>query len=270
MSSAPHADPAGRVRVDHDGDIAVITISRADKHNAISVEMWTQLRDAGREVASEDAVRVVIVRGEGRSAFSAGADISEFAGARGSVIDAERYADLVGEAESALIDAGKPTIAMIHGICVGGGAGIALACAIRFADEELGFAIPASKLGIVYHQTAVERLVQAVGPGLALDLLVSARSMDAVEAHACGLIARVPFQADELEEATLAYAHGIATRAPISVAGAVAGVRLALRPGDEALRRELARLRRAAIESEDYREGVRAFAEKRRPRFTGR
>jgi enoyl-CoA hydratase/carnithine racemase len=267
MSTPPQA---GRVEVDRDGHVAIVTIGRPEKHNALGVEMWGRLRDAARELAADDAVRVIVVRGAGTAAFSAGADISEFAQERGSIVDAERYGELVEQAESALADAGKPTIAMIHGICVGGGAGVALACAIRFADDAFSFAIPSARLGIVYHQDAVERLVAAVGPAVALDLLVSARTMGAGEAQSCGLITGPPLPAHELEAATLAHARRIASRAPLSVAGAVAGVRLALRPGDARLQRELERLRRAAVESEDYREGVRAWGERRSPRFGGR
>jgi len=270
VSSLPEdGSVAGRIRLDRDDHVAIITISRPEKHNALSIEMWKALRDAARDVAADSSVRAVVVRGEGRLAFSAGADIAEFNAARSSAGDAQRYAELLEETELALMGTRKPTIAMIHGLCVGGGAGIALACAVRFADEAFRFSIPASKLGVVYHQTAVDRLVHTVGPTLALDVLMSGRELDAAEARSHGLI-RGPFPADELEDAAFGYARLVGSRAPIAVEGAWVGVQLALNPGSGDLHREIARLQREAIESQDYREGVRAFVDKRRPRFTGR
>lgn len=256
----------GRIRVNQTDAVATITISRPSKHNALSLEMWRQFHDATIKVSSDDSIRVVVVRGEGRQAFSSGADISEFGEVRQNAATAESYSDTIERAERALIESRKPILALLHGICAGGASGIALACTLRFADERFQFSIPAARLGVVYHQTAVDRLVQQVGPSTAMDILVSGRFLAVDEARACGLVDAV-YPTDVVEERVYEYANRVATSAPMSVEGAWAGVQAALHPHDSALREEVARLQSAAHESADYREGIQAFLEKRRPVF---
>jgi enoyl-CoA hydratase/carnithine racemase len=256
----------GRVSLTRDGMIATITISRPDKHNALNVEMWRQLREVASEASRDDAVRAVVVRGEGTEAFSAGADISEFAEVRQDAATAERYSETIEAAELALIAARKPVLAMLHGICAGGGCGIALACTLRFADDAFRFAIPAARLGVVYHQTAVDRLVQHVGPSTAMDILMSGRFINGEQGLARGLVDAI-YPSTELEQRVYGYAELIAKRAPTSVEGAWVGVQAALNPHDSDLRQEVARLQAAAHESADYKEGVKAFLEKRDPVF---
>jgi enoyl-CoA hydratase/carnithine racemase len=266
--SAPNAPSGsdGRIRVDQDGPIATITISRPEKHNALSLGMWRELHDAAVAVSTDDSVRVVVMRGEGTEAFSAGADISEFAEVRQDAEKANSYSQTIESTELTLVSSRKPTIAMLHGICAGGGCGIALACTLRFADHGFRFAIPAARLGVVYHQTAVDRLVQHVGPSVAMDILMSGRFIGVEEARSRGLVDAV-HPAGELEEQVYRYARQVARRARVSVEGAWAGVQAALNPHDTGLRDEVVRLQVAAHDSEDYREGVRAFLEKRQPVF---
>jgi enoyl-CoA hydratase/carnithine racemase len=256
----------GCIRVDQTDSVATITISRPGKHNALSLAMWRQFHDAAIRVASAPSIRVVVIRGEGQDAFSSGADISEFGEVRQNAATAESYSDTIEQAELTLIRSRKPILALLHGICAGGACGIALACTLRFADERFRFSIPAARLGVVYHQTAVDRLVQQVGPSTAMDILMTGRFLAADEAHACGLVDAV-YPADVVEERVYEYAGQIAASAPMSVEGAWAGVQAALHPHDAALRKEVARLQSAAHESADYREGIRAFLEKRPPVF---
>lgn len=257
---------SGSVSLVRDGAIGTISIQRPSKYNALSLEMWRQLHEAAAEASGDDCIRVVVVRGDGRAAFSAGADISEFTDVRGDAANARDYSDTIERAERALINTRKPTIAMLHGICAGGACGIALACALRFADHAFRFAIPASRLGVVYHQTAVDRLVQHVGPSTALDILMSGRYVAADEAYARGLVDAL-HPTDQLESQVYTYAEMVATAAPHSVEGAWVGVHAALDPHNTELRREIVRLQADAHDSLDYREGVQAFLEKRAPVF---
>src|SRR4051812_30660111 len=146
------------------------------------LEMWEALPAAVERLVAADEVRVLVVRGEGAGAFSAGADIAEFPGRRTRPEDAARYGEAVVGAVDALAGCRKPTIALLHGAAAGGGAGIALACALRFADDRLRFSIPAAQLGVVYEGAIVSRLVETVGASYAFDLLASARTVGPEEA----------------------------------------------------------------------------------------
>ncbi len=257
------------LRTRREGGIATVTISQPARMNALTSAMWEALPQALQSLAGDPETRVLVIEGDGQAAFSAGADISEFGERRTSVDDAERYSLTVSAGLRELIGLRIPTIARIHGVCSGGGAAIALACQLRFASDALQFAIRAARLGIVYELEAVEQLVLVAGQSVAYDLLSSGRTVGAVEAKSLGLVNEV-VPADSLESHVDEYAAGLAANARLPIEGAITAIAAARDSGDAALRRHVQELQREAIESADYAEGVRAFIEKRAPRFGAR
>jgi enoyl-CoA hydratase/carnithine racemase len=258
----------GCVRIEREGKRGLIVLDQPSRLNAMTLAMWRQLEGAMAELANDDRITTIVVRGMG-SAFSAGADITEFASLRSTPSDIDRYEANVAAAQRALLETRKPTIALLHGACSGGGAVIALCCRIRFADDSLRFSIPAARIGLVYDRVAVGRLVAAVGPALAYDMLISARTLTSDEALRTGLVNAV-IPAADLDRHVEEYTDRVAMLAPISQRGAWAAVRAAEEPTEEKWRLELAELERAAFASADYQEAVAAFLDKRPPRFAGK
>ena len=256
------------VRSERRGGIGILTISQPGRLNALRRHMWDELPGVLGELTADRAVRVVVVRGDGDDAFSAGADISEFPENRATVEAAAGYSESVSAALAALAQVRTPTNAMLHGACVGGGAGIALSCALRFADDRLRFSIPAARLGVVYEAEAIAALVHAVGASYAFDILVSGRTIGPDEALRIGLVNGVVSR-DGLEAHVQEYAERVAANAPIPMEGAWVAIRATQEPGNDAWLRELARLQKLAIESDDFAEGVAAFLAKRPPVFRG-
>ncbi|MEU5694983.1 enoyl-CoA hydratase-related protein [Actinosynnema sp. NPDC020468] len=243
------------------GAVATLTIDRPAKRNAMSYAMWSALPGLLARVAADDAVRVLVVRGGEH--FSAGADIGEFTTLRAGAEGAARYGEAVHAGERAIADLGKPTIAAVTGFCVGGGCEIALACDLRIAAADARFGITPAKLGIVYNFSSTRRLVDAVGPAWAKQILFGAELIDAATALRIGLVNEV----HESVDARVAELAGvIASRAVVSVRGAkhiVERIGDGLADEDDAVRAWYDE----AVHSAEYAEGVRAFLEKRPPRF---
>jgi enoyl-CoA hydratase/carnithine racemase len=256
------------LRVRRDGALATLTLNRPDKHNAITVAMWEALPGVLAALDGDAAVRVLVVRGAGEEAFASGADISEFGRVRSGAESARVYSAGVAAAERALADFPKPTIAMIHGFCVGGGLELALACDLRWASAAGRFGITAARLGIVYGFDATRRLARVVGPSHARDLLFSGRLVEAEEARAMGLVNRV-CAPGELEKETHAYARALAQQAPLAQRGAKEMLQHLAGEGSMT-GEDIAAFIEAAYDSADYREGVRAFLARRAARFEGR
>jgi enoyl-CoA hydratase/carnithine racemase len=256
------------LRSERRGAVGILTISQPERLNALKRRMWDELPATLGELTTDPAVRVIVVRGDGDDAFSAGADISEFPENRATVEAAARYSESVSAALDTLAQTRTPTIAMLHGACVGGGAGLALSCALRFADDRLRFSIPAARLGVVYEAEAIAALVHAVGASFAFDILISGRTVGPDEALRIGLVNGV-VPRGELEAHVLDYAERVATNAPIPMEGAWVAIRATREPGNDAWLRELSRLQKRAIESDDFAEGVAAFLAKRPPVFRG-
>ncbi|MDR3461865.1 MAG: enoyl-CoA hydratase [Beijerinckiaceae bacterium] len=255
------------VRVDVDGSIGWVTFANPARRNAVTLSMWRAVPEIFAELKTDPCVGVVVVRGDGEEAFVSGADISEFADSRATADAALDY-EAAGSAALRSIQAfEKPTIAMISGHCVGGGVALALACDLRFAAVNARFSIPAARLGLGYDLDAVSRLVQAVGPSRAKDVLFSARRLDAAEALAIGLVDRM-LAVGALESTVREYAETVASNASLTIKASKLSVDASFPP--DAHKVEQARAAIAAcFASADYKEGWTAFLEKRAPAFRG-
>jgi enoyl-CoA hydratase len=256
------------LRLERDGDIGFLIASNPQRMNAFTAAMWEAVPRLIAAAEADDAIRVIVLRGAGTRAFSAGADISEFDSAR-SGDAAAAYDELNDGAFRALSGCSKPIIAMIHGFCLGGGLAIALCADIRIADETSEFAIPAAKLGLGYNARWMRPLLAAVRPAHAKEMLFTGRRFKVAEALGMGLVNSVVTTA-ALEEKVRGLASEIAANAPLTV-------RAAKRTIDELTRNpqtpDLAALDAAVAScftSADYAEGRLAFKEKRKPVFKGR
>jgi enoyl-CoA hydratase/carnithine racemase len=257
------------ILVQQDGPIATVVINRPAMRNAISFAMWGELARVTEELGKTDSVRAVVYRGAGTVAFASGADISEFKEQRKDVTSAAHYNAQTAAAYSTIRECPKPTVAMIFGFCMGGAMAVAMACDMRFAAEGSKFGIPAARLSIIYGADSVGQLVDLVGPAYAKDILYSARTVDDREALAMGFIQRL-LPAAELEAYTYDYLRKVADNAPLSVRGAKATIESYLMGLTDERRKKLRDLAVEATESEDYKEGTRAFLEKRAAKFQGR
>jgi enoyl-CoA hydratase/carnithine racemase len=263
---ASHAD--GRLLAGRIEDIGVVLFNQPEKRNAISLAMWDGIRAALDSFANDEGVRAVIYAGAGDKAFTAGADISEFATRRDGAEANAEYARIGAGGRKAMTGFPKPTIACIQGSCIGGGLGMALNADIRVASAGSVFGVPAARRAIAYGIEPMEQLVRHVGPGNARLILFTGRSFTAEEALGMGLI-EVLAKADAAE-AAIGLAREIAANAPLSLRA------LKFTLGEvprEPARRDAAAMEammRACMDSPDYRESHTAFMEKRKPAFAGR
>ena len=233
--------------------------------------MTRAMPGAFRALAADPDVRVIVVRGAGDAAFASGADLAEQQSRAGSGERTPARADAMfsGIGADAVLGCHTPVIAMITGWCMGGGLLLALCADLRVAARTSVFAIPAAKLGLAYPIEAAEMLVHVCGPGAAAELLFTGDRVDAERASAMGLVDILVEPAD-LEGRVRALAGSIAERAPLSIAAAKASIRLASGGRYAPDRATVVAAIEAAWDSDDAREGVAAFAEKRSPRFAGR
>lgn len=268
MTAADGTGVPPSIHLDVRDGVAWLSISNPPRMNALTASMWGSIPELCAEAEGRSDVRLVVLRGAGERAFSAGADISEFQTARTGAA-ARDYDALNHAAFGALIGLAKPTIAMIHGFCLGGGLGLAACCDLRFADEGSQYAIPAAKLGIGYDPRWVRTLLEIAPPSRVKELIFTGRRFNADEALAMGLINRV-VPSQRLEGEVAAIAAEIAANAPLTIRAAKAAINGLTRQPESADLSELTSLVRACFESEDYAEGRRAFLEKRKPRFEGR
>jgi enoyl-CoA hydratase/carnithine racemase len=253
-SDGPREDDLAEIEIVVDDKVAVVTLNRPAQRNAMTLAMWQDVARIFNELGDDAGVRAIILTGAGGN-FSVGADVSEFASVRSNM------------AESAAYDAAvpKPVIAVLEGYCLGGGCHLSMSCDFRFAHANAAIGIPAAKLSIVYGIRSTQRLLALVGLTNAKRMLYAAERFGATEAREMGFADRVG--ADPMAEART-FAAEMAALAPLSIAGAK---RILTDLAMGALDRYVAQtLIDRVSDSEDYREGRKAFAEKRAPAFRGR
>jgi enoyl-CoA hydratase len=254
------------VLLDRRDRVAVITINRPEKRNALNIQTRAEGAAILDELRADDSVRVVVITGAGDKAFIAGADIAEFAG-RTAI--SQREIMLERGLFNAVDTFPKPIIAMVNGYCLGGGCEVALACDIRVASETASFGQPEINLGIIPGGGGTQRLPRLVGEGKAMEMILTGEIIDAQTAFNVGLVNHV-VPADQLEIKTMEIANRIAEKSPIALRLAKEAIKLASRSNlDEGLRREVD-LFALCFSSADKDEGVTAFLEKRKPVFKGK
>ncbi|MFJ4290729.1 enoyl-CoA hydratase [Cupriavidus sp. NPDC089707] len=258
--------------VEKRGSTGWITFNDPGRHNAVSFDMWAALPKALAAFERDDEVRSVVLTGAGERAFVSGANISQFDNLRSAEEAVAAYEQVAETAQLALYDYAKPTLARIKGYCIGGGLNIALCCDIRIASADSTFAIPAGKLGLGYRLTAIRNLVSTVGAANALEIFLTANRYAAADARALGLVNQVTDTADAaaLDAALQVRLDQIAANAPLTLRAGKRMIRQLQQLGPEVDIAGMQQLVMQCFASNDYREGKRAFAEKRSPVFTGK
>jgi len=256
--------PEDVVMVEKKDHICTVTINRPERRNALSPEVANRLIDVFQSVGDDGQTQVVVLRGAGQQSFSAGFDL-------GSGMPGGERSGLLDTANSAIESCPCPVLAMVYGYAVGGGLGLALACDLRLAADNARLGIPGAKLGIMYSVEGIQRLINLLGAGVTRRLLLTGSPVDASTAYTMGLVDQVS-PVGRLHQDTYGLAREIAENAPLSVRAAKAAINKLThsRAADPEVSKELLALRAQVMQSEDAREGRRAFVEKRRPAFKGK
>jgi enoyl-CoA hydratase len=256
------------IKVQRDGPVGSIIFSNADKFNAMTADMWRTLPEKVAELDADRSIRVIVLTGDGDRAFVSGADISQFGEQRTDPAALASYNAAIDAAYLAPVKASKPTIAKIRGICMGGGLGLAAGCDIRICADDTRFRMPAARLSLGYNQAGVHRFAALIGVQNTYDIFFSARIFDAQDALRMGFVSRITPVGD-LDAAVAELTGAIAENAPLTAKSVKLTMNAYLNRMAEVDAPEVLAAIDACNLSEDYKEGVRAFAEKRQPRFTG-
>jgi enoyl-CoA hydratase len=255
--------------VEKKGAVGWIVFNQPAKRNAINGAMWRGIPAAMTRFDADASVRCVAFRGAGTAAFSAGADISEFRKIRAERQSVSQYDGLLDEVLHSIQDSRKPSLAMIHGFCMGGGLEVALACDLRYCGASAQFAIPAAKLGLAYNVEGHKRLLETVGHARAREIMLLGRHYAAAEALAMGLVHKVlpDIELDPFVDEVL---KSLCENAPLAIANSKTIIEEYVKasglPDQKVMDAAIDRAARSA----DYEEGRRAFMEKRKPRFEGK
>ena len=257
------------LRLEKRGSVGWIIFDQPAKRNALNDAMWRGIAPAMQKFDADPEVRCVAFRGAGSEAFSAGADISEFDKNRASQESVGQYDTLLDQVLHAIQGSLKPSVAMIYGYCLGGGLEIALACDLRYCGASAQFGIPAAKLGLAYNVEGHKRLLETVGHARAREIMFLGRRYPAEEALAMGLVQRV-LPDSELQTYVEGVLQTLGDNAPLSIANSKTLIEEYVKSvGAPDHARMQAAMERCA-RSEDYKEGRRAFMEKRKPAFKGK
>jgi enoyl-CoA hydratase len=259
------SEPA--ILIERNDDIATVVIDRPAKLNAMTKPLWQSLGEAFDALSADDAIRCIILRGAGEKAFSPGNDIAEFRTDRSNVEQARVYGAIMHRTLASLSNCRHPVVAMIHGICVGGGLEIAAMCDLRICGESSRFGVPIKNLGLVMAHAELDGLVRLAGPAVALEILLEGRIFGAREAFEKGLVTRVVAD-DRVTAEAIGTARRIADGAPLVARWHKQFVKRAMDPAplspeerDEGF---------ACFGTEDFRTGYQAFLDKVKPEFKGR
>jgi len=255
--------------VEKRGAVGWLVFDQPAKRNAINGEMWRGIPAAMKQFDADPEVRCVAFRGAGSGAFSAGADISEFEKIRAQKASVAEYDGLLDQVLHSIQDSRKPSLAMIHGFCMGGGLEIALACDLRYCGESAQFGIPAAKLGLAYNVEGHKRLLETVGHARAREIMFLGRRYKSDEALTMGLVHKV-LADGALQTFVDEVLRTLSENAPLAIANSKTIIEEYVKSEGEPDQAAMRAAMKRCIESEDYKEGRRAFMEKRKPRFQGK
>jgi enoyl-CoA hydratase len=255
--------------VEKRGAVGWIIFNQPAKRNAINGAMWRGIAPAMAQFDADAEVRCVAFRGAGTEAFASGADISEFEQVRAQKSSVAEYDELLDQVLHSIQDSRKPSVAMIHGFCMGGGLEVALACDLRYCGQSAQFGIPAAKLGLAYNVEGHKRLIETVGHARAREIMFLGRRYSADEGLAMGLVNEV-FPDSDLERKTSAIISQLCDNAPLAIANSKTIIEEYAKSSGTPDHASMAAAIERCAKSGDYQEGRRAFMEKRKPVFKGK